>query len=85
MTKGKESEVIAMMNFRKIAGSSISRFLFLMLTVVSLASASNFGPKKRPGPGGDPISVAEPAAIILLGAGLVSLGFYAKKKLGKKQ
>lgn len=29
-------------------------------------------------------AVPEPAAIILLGAGLVSLGVYAKKKQGKK-
>jgi hypothetical protein len=31
------------------------------------------------------VSVAEPAAILLLGAGLVSLGLYAKRKRGKKQ
>jgi hypothetical protein len=30
-------------------------------------------------------SVAEPATIVLLGAGLVSLGFYAKKKRGNKR
>jgi len=29
--------------------------------------------------------VAEPAAIALLGMGLVTLGIYAKKKRGKKQ
>ena len=31
------------------------------------------------------VSVAEPAAILLLGAGLVSLAVYAKKKRAKKQ
>jgi len=30
-------------------------------------------------------SVAEPAAILLLGAGLVTLGIYAKRKRGKQQ
>ena len=30
-------------------------------------------------------SVAEPAAILLLGAGLVSLGLYAKRKRGKQR
>jgi hypothetical protein len=63
--------------------------LFLLLWVVaSIASASDFGPRRRPGHRGRPgpiHSVAEPAAIVLLGAGLVSLGVYAKKKRGKKQ
>jgi hypothetical protein len=35
--------------------------------------------------GNGTVSVAEPAAIMLLGAGLVSLGLYAKRKRGKKQ
>ena len=35
--------------------------------------------------GNETYSVAEPAAILLLGAGLVSLGIYAKRKRGKKQ
>jgi hypothetical protein len=34
---------------------------------------------------GTTYSVAEPAAIVLLGAGLVSLALYAKQKRGKKQ
>jgi hypothetical protein len=37
------------------------------------------------GTGNGTVSVAEPAAILLLGAGLVSLGLYAKRKRGKKQ
>ena len=35
--------------------------------------------------GNGAVSVAEPAAIALLGAGLVSLGIYAKRKQGKKR
>lgn len=35
--------------------------------------------------GGNGYSVAEPMAVLLLGAGLVSLAVYAKKKRGKKQ
>ena len=62
---------------------------FLLLTIVSFVSASDFGPKSRGGrtrpQGTPPTSVAEPAAIALLGAGLVSLVVYAKKKRGKKQ
>lgn len=73
--------------FRKFT-SVIWVFLFV-LTIASLASASDFGPRKKPGHRGrggkDPVSVAEPAAIALLAAGLVSLGLYAKKKRGKKQ
>jgi hypothetical protein len=60
--------------------------LFLLLWVVtSVASASDFGPRRRPGHRGRIHSVAEPAAIALLGAGFVSLGVYAKRKRGKKQ
>ena len=63
--------------------------LVLALGLVSiLASASGFGPRNQHGrnrQGSVPTSVAEPAAIVLLGAGLVSLGFYAKKKHDKKK
>ena len=54
------------------------------------ASAANaadaLGPRRRPGNGGgNPIrSVAEPGAIALLGAGLVTLGIYANRKNKKK-
>jgi hypothetical protein len=60
--------------------------LFLLLWVVaSVASASDFGPRRKPGHKGGTYGVAEPAAIVLLGTGLVSLGLYVKKKRGKKQ
>ena len=36
-------------------------------------------------PGGGHFSVAEPEAIVLLGEGLVSLGFYVKRKRNKKK
>lgn len=56
-----------------------------LFLVVSLASAASLGPRRPPRHGGGPIrSVAEPATIALLGAGLVSLGIYAKRKRGKK-
>ncbi len=61
----------------------IASLLFVLATVVTLAGAAEFGPR-RGRPGGPIRSVAEPTALVLLGAGLVSLGFYAKKKLGKK-
>ena len=32
----------------------------------------------------EPFAVPEPGALLLLGAGLVSLGIYAKRKQGKK-
>ncbi len=60
-----------------------ANLLFALIIVASLAGAADFGPRRRPG-GGPIRSVAEPTALVLLGAGLVSLGFYAKKKLGKK-
>jgi hypothetical protein len=60
--------------------------LFMLLWVVTLvASAADFGPRRRPGHRGRSYNVVEPAAITLLGAGLVSLGIYAKRKRGKKQ
>jgi len=75
---------ISRKTFAPVAG------LFLLFWVVaSVASASDFGPRRRPGHrsrNDGPIhSVAEPAAIALLGAGLVSLGVYAKKKRDKKR
>jgi hypothetical protein len=74
-----------MRTFRKLV-FPFSWIFLLMLMVASIANASDFGPKKRGGKRNrPPISVAEPAAIGLLGAGLVSLGIYAKKKRGKKQ
>jgi hypothetical protein len=62
---------------------TVGWILLSLLTMVSVVSAFGFGPRppREPKP---PIGVAEPAAIALLGAGLVTLGFYAKKKRGKK-
>jgi hypothetical protein len=65
--------------------------LFFILSTV--ASAAEMWPgwwKHNPktghnNEGGNGYSVAEPTAILLLGAGLVSLAVYAKKKRGKKQ
>ena len=37
------------------------------------------------GGGGQTYSVSEPAAILLLGAGLISLGIYAKRNRGKQR
>ena len=58
--------------------------LFALLVVASVASAADFGPRRRPG-GGPIRSVAAPTAIVLLGAGLVSLGVLAKRKHDKKK
>ena len=80
----------------KIVALSLILLFFVLSTV---ASASNSWPGwfKKHSPHGTvtnggttvppngTVSVAEPAAILLLGAGLVSLGVYAKRKRGKKQ
>ena len=57
--------------------------IFLIAWVVTAISFAGDGPRQRRGGGGS-YSVAEPAAIALLGAGLVSLGIYAKRKRNKK-
>ncbi len=57
--------------------------IFLVAWIVTSISFASDGPRRRHGGGGS-YSVAEPAAILLLGAGLVSLGLYAKRKRGKK-
>jgi len=68
--------------FRALRVSLVA--LFLMTCVISVFSDASEGPRwRRRHPGGG-YSVAEPAAIVLLGAGLISLGVYAKKKRGKK-
>ncbi len=62
----------------------------IALIVVSgmLLGASEFKPGKGKGKGhghnGAPISTPEPSSIALLGAGLVSLGLYAKRKNANK-
>mgnify|MGYP001060572755 CR=1 FL=1 len=55
-----------------------------LASALLLVAASALQAGQRP-PGGGHFSVAEPAAIVLLGAGLVSLGFYVKKKRDKKK
>jgi hypothetical protein len=59
----------------------------VLLLVLSLATFANAGPHRRPGHHGGkgggcepPHSVAEPATLALLGAGLVSIGLYSKRK-----
>ena len=69
-----------------IAGTAVTAASLLFLFASSAAGASHAGPTAQPGQAaGDPTySVAEPSAIALLGAGLVALGFYAKRKNHKK-
>ena len=60
--------------------------LFLLTWVVAAAAFASEGPRwKRSKHSGGYNSVAEPAAIVLLGAGLVSLGIYAKRKREKNK
>ena len=60
--------------------------LFLLTWVIAAAAFASEGPRwKRSKHSGNYNSVAEPAAIVLLGAGLVSLGIYAKRKRDKKE
>ena len=60
--------------------------LFLLTWVIAAAAFASEGPRwKRGKHSGNYNSVAEPAAIVLLGAGLVSLGIYAKRKRDKKE
>jgi len=69
-----------------ILGASAAAVSIVLWAAASAANASDFGPRHRR-KGADheqPHSVAEPASIALLGAGLVSLGLYARKKLGPK-
>jgi hypothetical protein len=60
----------------------------VFLLVLSLATFANAGPRRKPGHGHGggqpPHSVAEPATLALLGAGLVSIGLYAKRKKDQK-
>ncbi len=66
--------------------ASLTGAAVLLGFAASLAGESTTGPRlnrgrTRPGP---TYSVSEPAAVALLGSGLVALGIYAKKKNGKK-
>ena len=73
-----------MMSTLKKLGAFIGLMFLLLTTTISIVNAADFGPRRRAGER-TRVSVAEPTAIVLLGAGLVSLGFYAKKKLSKKR
>lgn len=73
----------------KITGilcASLAGAAVLLGVVASLGGGSKDGPRlnrgrSRPEPA---YTVAEPGSIALLGAGLVTLGIYAKKKNAKK-
>ena len=69
-----------------IAGTAVTAASLLFLFASSAANASDLGPRQNRGRGrGNPTySVAEPSTIALLGAGLVALGFYAKRKNHKR-
>ena len=67
----------------KIGTIAAVAFLF-MFVALTIADASEYGRRGRSG-GGGRYGVSEPAAVVLLGAGLVSLGLYAKRKRGKKK
>jgi len=80
----------------KIVALSMILLFFVLSTVASAAEMwpgwfKKHGPNSTVTNGGTTVppngtvSVAEPTAILLLGAGLVSLGIYAKRKRGKKQ
>lgn len=69
----------------------MKRMLILMFLVLSTAAMAGdswlggAGSKPKPKkPKNHTYSVPEPHTLALLGAGLVSLGIYAKKKTGKK-
>jgi hypothetical protein len=71
----------------RILCTSLAGLSLLLGVAASAANAADaLGPRRRPGHGGtNPIrSVAEPGAIALLGAGLVTLGIYASRKNKKK-
>jgi hypothetical protein len=69
-----------------IVGSAVTGAAMLFWFASSAAAASSAGPRRDGGRGrgNTTYSVAEPSTIALLGAGLVALGFYAKKKNHKK-
>lgn len=68
-----------------IVGTAMTGAAILFWVASSAAGASNSGPHRyRRGGGRTHYSVPEPAAVVLLGAGLVALGIYAKRKNNKK-
>lgn len=70
-----------------IFGAALTGASLLAWFASSAAGASLEGPGQRRGRNRNnppTYSVAEPASIALLGAGLIALGLYAKKKNSKK-
>ncbi|MCX6574669.1 MAG: PEP-CTERM sorting domain-containing protein [Candidatus Aminicenantes bacterium] len=67
-----------------IVGTAMTGAAMLFWFASSAAAASHAGPHNRRGGRGPTYSVAEPSTIALLGAGLVALGVYAKRKNHKK-
>jgi hypothetical protein len=68
-----------------IAGTAVTAASLLFLFASSAAGGSHAGFRgNRQAAGGPASSVAQPSTIALLGAGLVALGFYAKRKNHKK-
>jgi hypothetical protein len=59
--------------------------IFNILLMLGLAASTALASGPRRPPSGRGYSVAEPTAVILLGAGLVSLGIYAKRKFKNKK
>ncbi len=74
---------------KKTAGilfASMTGAALLLGLAATVVGESKDGPRhRRRGGSGNTYSVAEPASIALLGAGLVTLGLYARKKNGKKK
>jgi hypothetical protein len=66
---------------KSVAKLVVPLFCALLLLCLSTNADAEKGWK---GGGGGCNRVAEPAAVLLLGTGLVSLAVYAKKKNGKK-
>jgi len=68
-----------------IVGTAVTGAAMLFWFASSAAGESHAGLRgNRQAAGGPASSVAQPSTIALLGAGLVALGFYAKRKNHKK-
>ncbi len=75
-------------NLLKRSGAQVVGILLFTLVMANMISAAVPPEGWIPGnpkPGHNNNRVAEPAAVLLLGAGLVSLGVYARKKRNGKK